>query len=114
MINTLRVSKEFQKDAKNLLKKFHTLKASIDTLISDLIQDPYLGEAYGNKIYKIRLSDKSKGGGKSGGFRVMYYHLNITKDGIEILLMTIFDKSNKATITKTEALKKLNKILEEM
>jgi hypothetical protein len=80
----------------------------------DLIEDPYLGEPYGNKIYKIRLSDKSKGGGKSGGFRVMYYHLNITSDGIEILLLTIFDKSDRSTITKSEAIKKLNKILKEL
>ena len=114
MTNTVNASKEFQKDAKNLVKKFHTLKQSIDKLIADLIENPYLGDPYGNKLYKIRLADKSKGGGKSGGFRIMYYHLNVTPEGVEILLMTIFDKANKSTITKTEALKKLNKILDEL
>jgi hypothetical protein len=33
---------------------------------------------------------------------------------MEILLMSIFDKSNKSTITKAEAVKKLNQILEEL
>jgi hypothetical protein len=66
MTNTVLVSKNFQKEAKDLIKKFHTLKESIDNLILALIENPYSGDAYGNKIYKIRLSDKSKGGGKSG------------------------------------------------
>jgi len=114
MTNTVSVSKEFKRDAKDLVKKFHTLKESVDKLISDLLDNPYLGNPYGNKIYKVRIADKSKGGGKSGGFRIMYYHINKTADGIEILLLTIFDKSEKSTITKTEALKKLNKILDEM
>jgi mRNA-degrading endonuclease RelE of RelBE toxin-antitoxin system len=114
MTNTVVVSQAFIKDAKALLKKFHSLKTSIDNLISALIEDPYLGDAYGDKIYKVRLSDKSKGGGKSGGFRVMYYHLSKTDKGIEILLMTIFDKSDTATISKAQALKKLGKILDEL
>jgi len=114
MTNTVIVSRTFKRDAKALLKKFTTLKDSVDNLISDLIRDPYLGDSYGDKIYKVRLADKSKGGGKSGGFRVMYYHLNVTDSGIEILLMTIFDKSDKSTIKKDEALKKLRAILNEL
>jgi len=114
MINKVFVSQEFIKDAKALLKKYHTLKTSVDKLILELTDNPYLGVPYGDKIYKVRLSDKSKGGGKSGGFRVMYYHQIKTETGIEILLMTIFDKSEKATISKTDALKKLNKILENL
>ncbi len=114
MTNTVLTSKNFKKEAKDLIKKFHTLKASIDTLILDLIEDPYSGDPYGNKIYKIRLADKSKGGGKSGGFRVLYYHLTKTESGIEILLMSIFDKSDKSTIVKAEAIKKLNQILKDI
>lgn len=114
MTNTVVASQTFVKDAKALLKKFHTLRTSVDNLILALIDNPYLGDAYGDKIYKVRLSDKSKGGGKSGGFRVMYYHLNKTDTGIEVLLMTIFDKSDTSTISKAQALKKLRKILDEL
>ena len=52
-----------------------------------------MGESYGQGIYKVRISDESKGKGKSGGFRVMYYHLSKSKEGIEMLLLNIFDKS---------------------
>jgi mRNA-degrading endonuclease RelE of RelBE toxin-antitoxin system len=114
MTNKVTASKAFQKDAKTLVKKFHTLKYSIDKLILNLAENPYLGIPYGNKIYKIRLADKSKGSGKSGGFRVMYYHLNNTSDGIEILLITIYDKSNLSTVTKSEVMKRLTNVLDDL
>ena len=79
MINRVSISNTFKRDAKPLLKKFKTLRASIEKLIDELINDPFSGDAYGNDIYKVRLADPSKGGGKSGGFRVMYYHLTKTK-----------------------------------
>jgi len=75
MTNSVLMSNTFKRDAKPLVKKYKTLKNSIEKLTDDLIKDPFLG----NEIYKVRLSDPSKGGGKSGGFRVMYYHLNKTK-----------------------------------
>ena len=114
MTNTVIVSENFKKEAKSLIKKFHTLKESIDNIISDLIKDPYCGAPYGQKIYKLRLTDKSKGGGKSGGFRVLYCHISKTDEGVVILLMSIFDKSDKATIAKAEAVKKLNDILKDL
>lgn len=113
MTNTVLASNTFNRDAKPLLKKYKTLRTSLEKLIGNLIQDPFLGKPYGNDIYKIRLSDPSKGGGKSGGFRVMYYHLNRTAEGIEILLMFIYDKSEKSTIKKDEAVKRLKDMLNE-
>ena len=114
MTNIVIASENFKKEAKSLVKKFYTLKESIDNIIADLIKDPYCGDPYGQKIYKVRLKDKSKGGGKSGGFRILYCHLIKTDEGITILLMSIFDKSDKATITKADAVKKLNDILKDL
>jgi len=113
MTNSVSISNTFNRDAKPLLKKFKTLKTSIEKLIDNLIKDPFLGDAYGNDIYKVRLADPSKGGGKRGGFRIMYYHLNKTESGIEILLMFIYDKSDKSTIKKGDAIKRLKDILNE-
>lgn len=113
MINTVIATNQFSKEIKPLAKKYHSLRSSIENLVADLIKNPYLGKAYGSNIYKVRLSDESKGKGKSGGFRVMYYHLNISDNGVDILLMNIYDKSEKSTIKKSEALKSLKSILDE-
>ncbi|MDB5115404.1 MAG: hypothetical protein JWQ79_896 [Mucilaginibacter sp.] len=105
MNNTVNPTPEFKRNIKPLAKKYKTLRATIEKLASDLINNPYLGESYGQGIYKVRVTDESKGKGKSGGFRVIYYHLTKTEDGINMLLLSIFDKSEKSTITKQEAIK---------
>ena len=114
MSNTVRPAPEFKRNIKPLAKKYHTLKKTIEQLENDLIINPYLGESYGSGIYKVRVSDESKGKGKSGGFRVVYYHLNKTDKGIDMLLLIIFDKSERSTIKKDEAIKILLATLKEM
>jgi mRNA-degrading endonuclease RelE of RelBE toxin-antitoxin system len=113
MTNRVEVSPEFKREIKPLAKKYHTLKASVENLAHELIEDPYLGVAYGNGIFKVRLADKSKGSGKSGGFRILYYHMEKTSDGITILLLNIYDKSEIGTIKKNEAVKQLDDIVNE-
>jgi len=113
MSNTVNPTQEFKRNIKPLAKKYRTLKDTITKLEKDLIENPYLGESYGQGIYKIRIADESKGKGKSGGFRIIYYHLSETEEGIAMLLISIFDKSEKSTITKQEAIKILSATLHE-
>jgi len=113
MTNTVEVSPEFKRDIKPLAKKYHSLKQSVDNLQKLLIQNPYLGDSYGSGMFKVRLADESKGSGKRGGFRVLYYHLEKTDNGITILLTNIFDKSETGTIKKQDAVKQLNAIVQE-
>lgn len=113
MINLVEVSPEFKRDIKPLAKKYHTLRKSVEDLQKSLIENPYLGVSYGNDIFKVRLADESKGSGKSGGFRVLYYHLEKTDIGITILLTNIYDKSEIGTISKREAIKQLDNIVKE-
>jgi hypothetical protein len=49
----------------------------------------------GNNTYKIRISIKSKGSGKSGGARVITY---IVTENKEVYLLTIYDKGEFDTI----------------
>ena len=114
MTNIVQYSPEFKKTLKPLAKKYTTLKDSVKSLENALIKDPFAGEAYGDKIYKIRMSDESKGKGKSGGFRVMYYLLNETSEGIEVLMITIFYKSETSTIKKKAAVILKDYVLEKM
>jgi len=108
MTNTVHVSPEFKRDIKPLAKKYKTLQKSVEELRDALIANPHLGVDYGAGMFKVRLADKSKGSGKSGGFRVLYYHLEKTENGITILLTNIYDKSETGTIKKQEAVKQLN------
>jgi hypothetical protein len=68
-------------------------------LIDSLADHPIQGKALGNNFYKIRLSITSKGKGKSGGARVIAY-IKIT--ATTVFLTSIYDKSEKATITEIE------------
>lgn len=61
-----------------------------------------MGVSYGSNIYKIRLSDESKGKGKSGGFSVITYVIEETAEATNIYLITIFDKSEEASIDKDD------------
>jgi len=60
-----------------------------------------LGVSSGHDCYKIRLAIKSKGKGKSGGARVITYVKIV--DG-NVFLLTIYDKSDRDTITEKELL----------
>src|SRR5471030_1270329 len=104
-MNKILASKIFIRKVKPLSKKYHSLKESIENLGKELLNNPYLGESYGNGIYKIRLADESKGKGKGkrGGFRILYYLAIEKAEGITIVLITIINKSEVDTIKKKDA-----------
>lgn len=78
-------------------------------LQNELIKSPRSGSSYGANIYKVRLSDPSKGKGTSGGFRVVTYLVAEQPDEIIILLITILNKSEEDSITKADVLKLIRK-----
>ena len=61
----------------------------------------------GNDVYKIRLNIKSKGKGKRGGGRVLT-QIKVEKE--KVYLLSIYDKSEKDTISSNT----INKLLEEI
>ena len=89
----------FDKQTKRLAKKYPSLKNDLAELIERLANDPEQGTALGNNFYKIRLAIASKGKGKSGGARVITY-LKIIET--TVYLASIYDKSDKSTITEKE------------
>ncbi|MGJ1203274.1 type II toxin-antitoxin system RelE/ParE family toxin [Sphingobacterium lactis] len=97
----------FDKQAKRLAKKYPSLKNNLTELVENLADNPEQGTALGNSFYKIRLAIASKGQGKSSGARVITY-LKITAD--TVFLISIYDKSEKNTITNKE-LEKIFKLI---
>lgn len=102
---------EFNRRAKRLFKKYHSLVAELKRLATSLEANPTQGQSLGAGLYKIRLGSASKGGGKSGGFRVITYYVEQTADGEIVYLVTIYDKSEAASIAKEELLKLLQQEL---
>ncbi len=80
---------KFKKEAKRLIKKYPSLKFELAELAVALSANPTMGTALGHEAYKIRVSIKSKGKGKSGGARVITYVITPQK---EVYLLTIYDK----------------------
>ena len=86
----------FEKELKQLAKKYPSVKKDITDLASKLIDDPKMGTALGNDCYKIRMAISSKGKGKSGGARVITF-LQIIET--TIFLLSIYDKADAANIS---------------
>lgn len=89
----------FDKQLKRLSKKYPSLKKEFAHLIDLLETNPTLGTSVGRNCYKIRIAIASKGKGKSGGARVITNFIITEKT---VLLLTIYDKSEKSTISDSE------------
>lgn len=89
----------FQKQAKKLIKKYPSLKTELLQLFDSLAENPIMGVNIGNNCYKIRISIASKNKGKSAGARVV---INVYIDEKEVYLLTIYDKSDKSSISDKE------------
>ena len=86
---------KFKKEVKRLVRKYPSLKAELQSLNETLIKNPTSGTSLGNNSYKIRLSIKSKGKGKSGGARIITY---VVTENKEVYLLTIYDKAELGSI----------------
>jgi hypothetical protein len=97
----------FKRDAKRLAKKYPSLRNELSELGKTLMSNPETGTSLGNNVFKIRLSIRSKGKGKSGGARVITYLITEEK---EVYLLTIYDKSEIDNIDD----KSLKKIIDDL
>lgn len=89
----------FRKELNHLVKKYPSLKNEIEGIFESLKQEPTQGTAIGKSCFKIRISITSKGKGKSGGARIIT-HVAVTDT--TVFLLTIYDKSEKATLSAKE------------
>jgi len=61
-----------------------------------------MGKDLGNGVRKIIMAVKSKGKGKSGGMRVITFNVIIDRTNTEITLLSMYDKSEKESISDKE------------
>lgn len=72
-MNNVIYSDYFENKLRRFAKKFPSLLDEIEELATKLEENAQTGTSLGTGLYKIRLASESKGGGKSGGFRVITY-----------------------------------------
>ena len=107
-----KVTSEFEKALKHLAKKYPSIKEDYVALLKELEENPIAGDEIFKNCRKIRMAIKSKGKGKSGGGRVIFYY---EIDGDDIILLYIYDKSemeNVQTVFIEHILKNILKINE--
>lgn len=105
MKRKIEVLDNFKSRFKRLSKKYKSLDSELVELSQTLLNSPKQGDNLGSGLYKIRLASQSKGSGKSGGFRVITYYIEQKADTETIYLVTIYDKSEEDSISKSELLK---------
>ncbi|MFP4048112.1 MAG: type II toxin-antitoxin system RelE/ParE family toxin [Bacteroidales bacterium] len=89
----------FKRELKRLSKKYSSLKSDFENFIDALEKEPFGGTSLGHNCFKFRLAISSKNKGKSGGARVITY-IRIVHN--EVVLLTIYDKSEKNNISQKE------------
>ena len=103
----VRPTSKFLRKLKQLVKKYSSLKEDVRKLGISLQENPFQGADLGNGLRKVRLAITSKGRGKSGGARVITLNAILSEDKGEVLLITIYDKSECSSISDKELRKLL-------
>ena len=89
------VTTEFEKALKRLGKKYKSLKSDFENFLNELEQKPLMGDEIFPNCRKARIAIKSKGKGKSGGGRIIFY-IEIINESI--VLLYVYDKSEMENV----------------
>lgn len=91
----------FVRELKRLAKRYRSIQADVDRLVASLGDNPMQGTDLGMGCRKVRMAISSKDKGKSGGARVITLTVLVASEGV-LKLLTIYDKSDRASIGKME------------
>ena len=91
---------EFEHQFKRYKKKYHSLVSDFQAFLASIKDNPYQGSSLGKGIRKVRFGIADKGGGKSGGMRVITFTLNkVDDETINITLLYLYDKSEMGNVS---------------
>lgn len=91
----IEVAPEFEKCLKKLAKKYPSIKIDFLNFLAELEENPLMGDEIFENCRKARMAIKSKGKGKSGGARIIFY-FEVMEDRITLLYM--YDKSEMESV----------------
>ena len=110
MSYNIETTPHFEKELKDLAKRYKSMKQDFGKFKESLKEDPFQGVDLGVGLIKIRMAIDSKRKGKAGGARVITYTTLVDENTGEVWLIEIYDKSEFSTI-KTDVIKKMLKEL---
>lgn len=98
---TVQFTPEFKRNLRTLVKKYRHIREDISPIITAL----QAGELPGNHvartgytIFKVRVANRDRARGKSGGYRIIYY----LKTTTNIILVTIYSKTEQSDISAAQ------------
>lgn len=89
---------EFKRQFKRLAKKYRSLRNDIDVWRKDIIANPLVGDDLGGGVRKIRMAIADKGKGKRGGAPILTLNVQVSEDGMNVTLLTIYDKGEISNV----------------
>jgi hypothetical protein len=108
------VTGRFDKSYKRLKKKYASLPSELEQFKKDFAENNEMGASLGNGFRKVRLAILSKGKGKSGGARIITYEMYFKADENTVILVDIYDKSEKETMNENEYIQILQEFVSEL
>jgi len=98
----VRFTASFKRKIKDLRKKYRNIKDDIEPIIKQLQEGNLPGDEQANTgdltVFKVRIRNSNNNKGSSFGYRVIYY----IRTESEILLLTIYSKSDQESISKAK------------
>ena len=88
----------FDTEIKRLAKKYHGFKTDLEAFRETLKENPLQGVEIAPNIRKIRMAITAKGRGKSGGARVITFHVWVSETEGTIALLLIYDKADASNV----------------
>jgi len=89
------VTLEFEKSLKRLSKKYKSLKVDYIRFLDELEKNPLMGDEIVANCRKARIAIKSKGKGKSGGGRIIFFFEIVNE---RIILLYLYDKNEMENV----------------
>jgi mRNA-degrading endonuclease RelE of RelBE toxin-antitoxin system len=96
-------SAAFKRQLKRLSHRYRRIRDDVQPLIDRLLAGETPGERVqipDHVLYKVRLRNRDAARGTRGGYRVIYY----LATGSDVLLVTIYSKSEQSDISPSEIL----------
>lgn len=107
-------TERFEDDVRYYLKKkrFKNIMDDVNEVVEELEKGNFIGDAIpglvfdDNETIKVRIANTDTKGGKSNGYRMIYY---VVKNDYEIYLLTIYYKKEDNKIPSNKEIEELVK-----